>query len=91
MSAQWVMTVPVISTSHTPSGKDLYVLYEMATYHAMDTDCSDFIFMMLDGEPDEYPEWSRPLVDWLQSNYPHRWVRFDRDGDVIKELPTYDR
>jgi hypothetical protein len=96
----WVMRVPVLGTSHMKEdtaanladmfmiGQNVYAL-DVAPYrfgcflHVPDTD-----------EPPETAEEPIPedllaIFAWCRKER-IEWVRLDRDGDVIADLPVYD-
>ena len=86
MSEPWVMTIPVISTLHAPGADALKALREKIPY------CEDqglgtlFVFLGSTVEGD----WIDAIGDWVFANFKEHWVRFDPDGDVIDELPTFE-
>jgi hypothetical protein len=86
---RWVMHVPVLSTSHIK----LKTLDNLGPeFHVLNTQEGAFVWIGSDayasaGTPDEL----KPVIRWMNNTYPKEWwVRFDRDGDVISELPTFE-
>ncbi len=86
---RWVMRVPVLSTSHIKQetlnnlGPEFQVL-----------NMKDGAFVWIGTEAyasASTPEELKPVIRWMNSTYPKEWwVRFDRDGDVIPELPAFE-
>ena len=86
---RWVMRVPVLSTSHIKQetlnnlGPEFQVL-----------NMKDGAFVWIGTEAyasASTPEELKPVIRWMNSAYPKEWwVRFDRDGDVIPELPAFE-
>lgn len=83
---KWTMHVPVLSTTHAPSMGSLVNLCGKSL-SAVDYGL-DIIFVYLDEVWDE--EWVAPIAAFLKEHYPgESWIRFDPDGDIVPELPTY--
>lgn len=81
----WEMNVPVLSTSHIQQG----TLVKLDPRTVADYEEGAFVHLGLckTSLPDELV----PVKTWFFRNYPsQRWIRFDRDGDVVDGLPTYD-
>ena len=76
------MTIPVISTAHLRSEfaiDDLGVLHAKYEYG---------YFVWMDDAIDIL--WFERLCAWAAEHAPDGWVRFDNDGEIIPELPTFD-
>ena len=86
---RWVMHVPVLSTSHIEQetlnnlGPEFQVLRMKE---------GAFVWIGTEAYASaNTPEELKPVIRWMNSAYPKEWwVRFDRDGDIIPELPTFE-
>jgi hypothetical protein len=83
MKPQYIMTVPSISTAHLPSSD---APKKARLYFA---EYEDGFFIFIDDVPED--EWLVPIRNWLNAEFNGlNWVRFDADGEIMPELPTYD-
>lgn len=89
---KWTMHVPVLSTAHAPSLGSLVNLCDKSL-SAVDYGL-DIIFVYLDADEswdEEWEQWVAPIAAFLREHYPgESWIRFDPDGDIVPELPTYE-
>ena len=86
----WEMTIPVLSTSHV----------KQTTLDALASTSPERIALYPEGafvhlQPQDKafacaPELS-PVATWFHKSCPkEHWIRLDRDGDIINELPTFE-
>ena len=92
---RWVLHIPVLSTAHVPGPDALDELALIADASAISSD-GTIRFYRLDVFQSYMSQlWLKPIVDWIKTKIPiqgpARWIRFDMDGDVIPELPVYDK
>jgi hypothetical protein len=86
---RWVMHVPVLSTSHI---KQETLNNLGPEFQVLNMKESAFVWI----GPNAYasantPEELKSVIRWMNNTYPKEWwVRFDRDGDVIPELPAFE-
>lgn len=85
----WVMFVPVISMSHIKHYEDILLREWGNLDYVVPTASGYFIYVGEDDENwDEYPKNLQELCRWaFKRNYP--WIRLDRDGCEILDLPRY--
>jgi hypothetical protein len=87
----WEMTIPVLSTAHikettldalaAASPENIALYPEGAFVNICQTEADAFA---------RAPELS-PVATWFRKSYPtEHWIRFDRDGDIINKLPTFE-
>lgn len=91
MTERWTMTVPVLSTEHIKPDTELWLAKEAQKSTYLVVRLLEGWLVSLDQyECDDVPadlrHVMRHLVDLDEALC---WVRFDRDGDVWPELPTY--
>jgi hypothetical protein len=81
----WEMSVPVLSTSHIQQDT-LGKLDPSSVAHY-----EEGAFVNLERNKTSLPaEWV-PVRHWLSAHYAlQHWIRFDRDGDEVDGLPTYN-
>lgn len=79
----WIMSVPVLCTSHMPTFDAL----ERISEPVAKTEEGGFVY--LSPEPEYLPDWLRPIQKWA-SERSFTWVRFESIGDVIDILPTFE-
>lgn len=84
----WVMTIPVLSTTHIPGPEAMDLM--MATQVSACDDCGYLNFVHLDEIDKDVEDWLEMIADRIYEKYDTCWVRFDPDGDVIPDLPTYE-
>lgn len=84
----WVMEVPVLSTAHMPTEHALETLEGNTPIAAYPEGWFLYVGEESSGYEDT-PEWLEELFLWAESRG-YTWVRFDRDGDAIDELPQFD-
>lgn len=90
---RWVLHIPVLSTAHVPGPDALDELALIADASAISPDGTIRFYRLDMFDPYTNYPWLKPIVDRdrPQVNYmQYRWIRFDKDGDVIPELPVYD-
>ncbi|OQS11666.1 hypothetical protein B0T37_04325 [Chromobacterium violaceum] len=94
----WIMTLPVLSTSHIREQTNAWLQNHAGDWGRMTfAEYGSGYFIAL-GESDSDPVEQFPqhpdlqqLMRWVQTHYPAAtWLRLDADGDVVPELPTYD-
>lgn len=92
---RWVMNVPVLSTAHLPpelvnepqalgfnGPGGLYIVPMIAGFMVFNDDSQI-------SEDQELPLPLRDVLKWaIERDF--EWVRFDRDGDLIEGLRTYE-
>lgn len=85
----WVRHIPVISTVHAPGPEAIVKLglsSEMAAPYAeglfFHVDCLKPDFVISN-------QWLATVTEWADRKG-YGWLCFDRDGDEIRELPTYE-
>ena len=89
MKANWVSTIPVISTAHIlpETLKHLESMGGNAKY-----ECGIFFFLGFD-HPENWKECPDmvAVATWFRRVYgeDENWIRFDQDGDLIEELPDH--
>jgi len=87
---RWVMHVPVLSTSHIKQE----TLNKLGSeFHVLNTKEGAFVWIGSDAYSSaNTPEELKPVIRWMNNTYPKEWwVRFDRDGDLVPELPIFER
>ncbi|OHX14147.1 hypothetical protein BI347_11985 [Chromobacterium sphagni] len=96
--AHWVMTLPVLSTSHIRQQTNAWLQINVGGWVELEyAEYSHGFFIALgetDSDPAEqfpdHPDLQR-IASWVKANYPAAtWVRLDADGDEIDALPSYD-
>lgn len=87
----WRMIVPVLSTDHIPSEN---ALSEAAAHFGHQLPYAEGAFVYVgDAMPDDcnQPPWLTAILAWFRSEFGDQtWIRFDRDGDTIPDLPTFN-
>jgi hypothetical protein len=86
--SNWVMTIPVLSTNHIPGPEAMDLM--LATQASACDDCGYLNFVHLDEIDKDVEDWLEMIADRIYNKYDTYWVRFDPDGDVIPDLPTYE-
>jgi hypothetical protein len=83
----WVLTIPVISTVHITEEADAY-LRKSNTGDLKNAVASweGGYFVYIGGC--EQHEGLSAVFDWALKN-DYDWIRLDRDGDIVPELPQY--
>lgn len=86
---RWVMHVPVLSTSHIKQ-KTLDNLGP--EFQVLNMNEGAFVWIGSDAYASaNTPEELKPVIRWMNNMHPKEWwVRFDRDGDIIPELPSFE-
>lgn len=85
----WVMRVPVISTSHLP-GPHALAKDDSFFGAVVEYDCGWFVYMFEEAEPNE-PAYIGDLRRWLKAEFPGEWwIRFDADADLTPELESFE-
>lgn len=86
---RWMMHVPVLSTSHIKQEtlNNLGSEFQVLTLNE-----GAFVWIGSDAYASaNTPEELKPVIRWMNNTYPKEWwVRFDRDGDIIPELPVFE-
>lgn len=86
---RWVMHVPVLSTSHIKQE----VLNNLGPeFQVLNMKEGAFVWIGSDAYASaNTSEELKPVIRWMNNRYPKEWwVRFDRDGDIIPELPAFE-
>ena len=86
---RWMMHVPVLSTSHI---KQETLNNLGSEFQVLNPNEGAFVWIGSDAYASaNTPEELKPVIRWMNNTYPKEWwVRFDRDGDVIQELPAFE-
>ena len=82
---RWVMHVPVLSTLHLPGPAGFEALRIQGDSLTSEGDLTMVCYMV-----DCLGGWQERIADWVWETFEDNWVRFDPDGDVIPELPTFE-
>ena len=87
----WRMIVPVLSTAHIPSEN---ALSDAAAHFGHQLPYAEGAFLYVgNATPDDcnQPPWLSAILAWFRSEFGDQtWIRFDRDGDTIADLPTFN-
>ena len=92
-TASWEMVVPVISIAHTPPAFDT-VVQDAEWRECVYSLGSGWLLFVSDDRPEAWEALPGmpAIVAWMNEEYPDTsWVRLDADGDVIPELPKFER
>jgi hypothetical protein len=86
---RWVMHVPVLSTSHI---KQETLNNLGPEFQVLSMKEGAFVWIGTEAYASaNTPEELKPVIRWMNSAHPKEWwVRFDRDGDIIPELPAFE-
>ncbi len=86
---RWMMHVPVLSTSHI---KQETLNNLGSEFQVLNLNEGAFVWIGSDAYASaNTPEELKPVIRWMNNTYPKEWwVRFDRDGDIIPELPAFE-
>jgi len=86
---RWMMHVPVLSTSHI---KQETLNNLGSEFQVLNLNEGAFVWIGSDAYASaNTPEELKPVIRWMNNTYPKEWwVRFDRDGDIIPELPVFE-
>jgi hypothetical protein len=85
---KWTLTIPVISTAHITQEADAY-LYNSRTgrFENAVSSWGSGHFLYVEGcGPHEGLD---AVLNWALENN-HDWIRLDRYGDIVPELPQYE-
>ena len=93
--ADWERIVPVLSTAHIePTTMEQLKTVSESTVTVAPYEYGDFVCVgvpLAEKELRELPKAMLIVLLWFVKNYPgQHWLAFDRDGDIISVLPTYD-
>lgn len=88
MPIRWEMRTPVLSTTHM---RDEFSLDGLSTQVA-EYEYGYFVYIGSPDTPVDLPDWLQNIAEWAWREYPEdcTWLRFDRDGDDIDELPEWE-
>ena len=86
---RWMMHVPVLSTSHI---KHETLNNLGSEFQVLNMKEGAFVWIGSNAYASaNTPEELQPVIRWMNNTYPKEWwVRFDRDGDIIPELPVFE-
>ena len=92
---RWIMRVPVLSMRHITPESGNSEIDDMEIFGELSAIAMPHGFMLFNGLELEYlnqgniPKDVWIVLEWMQKNQ-HEWIRFDADGDIYDELPTYE-
>jgi hypothetical protein len=88
----WTRTIPVLSTAHITH--ETIRELRAQEYPPEVLEYSYGIFLAIGDDPAVvagYPQEIQPVIAWFHTHFPgESWIAFDRDGDEIDDLPTYE-
>jgi hypothetical protein len=91
MKTEWTMCLAVLSTGHAPSRGAIVSLCDRSLSAVDHRWGLTFIYIDVDEDWEDDEAWVAPIAAWMRENYPgENWVRFDPDGDMVPELPSYE-
>jgi hypothetical protein len=84
----WILTMPVISTAHVTEEADAYLRTSTTDEfkNAVAPWEGGYFIYVAGCEPHEGLS---AVFDWALKN-DYDWIRLDRDGDIVPELPQYN-
>ena len=94
-SERWIMRVPVLSLSHLTPESGNSEIDDMEIFGELSAIVMPQGFMLFNTLELEFlnqgdiPKDVWIVLEWMHKNK-HEWVRFDADGDLYEELPTYE-
>ena len=98
ISKVWIMTVPVLCTSHIPPDQIDQLEDPNSVAHYLGNDgylifCDEHGYTNEDGShpnDDENMPWLNAAMAWARKNGSNGWMRFAMYGTVVAELPQFE-
>lgn len=94
----WVMTVPVLCTSHIPADQIARLDEPNSVAHTLGDDgyliyCGEYGYTNEDGthpnDTEDMP-WLNKVMAWARKNGSNGWMRFAAGGTVVSDLPKFE-